>query len=107
MFIFGHLGPNICIFGPFGHMRMRCLGEVSVMWVPELLLPPIKNMIFGPKTAKFGSKYAFFGTYRPYLLIWCPIGGCLVFVVRGLYLAKRLFTLFIIQKILHLMRGEL
>ena len=31
----------------------------SVMLVPRLLLPPEKIRIFGPKTAKFGPKYAF------------------------------------------------
>ena len=34
------------------------------MWVPKLLLPPLKTRIFGPKKAKFGPKYAFFGTYE-------------------------------------------
>ena len=50
------------------------------MWVPKLLLPPAKIMIFGPKTAIFAPKYAFCSTYRPCRLIWCPIGwlvgGC-------------------------------
>ena len=31
----------------------------SVMLVSKLLLTPIKTRIFGPKTAKFGPKYAF------------------------------------------------
>ena len=31
----------------------------SVMLVSKLLLTPIKIRIFGPKTAKFGPKYAF------------------------------------------------
>ena len=31
----------------------------SVMLVPKLLLTPIKIRFFGPKTAKFGTKYAF------------------------------------------------
>ena len=30
-----------------------------VFWVPKLSLTPIKIRIFGPKTAKFGPKYAF------------------------------------------------
>ena len=29
-------------------MRIRCLGGFSVMWVPKLLLPPVKIRIFGP-----------------------------------------------------------
>ena len=44
----------------------------SVMLVPKLLLTPIKNSIFGPKTAKFGPKYAFlviFGQILPFLHI--------------------------------------
>ena len=57
--------PNIDIFGPFGPMadqktmRTRCLGGVSVTWVPKLLLPPVEIRIFVPETAKFGQKYAF------------------------------------------------
>ena len=43
----------------------------SVIWVPKLLLPPVKIMTLGPKTAKFGPKYAFLGTYRPCRFIWC------------------------------------
>ena len=52
--IFGHFGPNIGIFGPFDPMvdqktmQTRCLGGFSVTWVPKLLLPPVKMMIFGP-----------------------------------------------------------
>ena len=52
-----HFWPNIGIFGPFDPMpdqktmRTRCLGGFSVMWVPKLLLYPIKIGIFGPKTA--------------------------------------------------------
>ena len=33
------------------------------MRVPKLLLTPVKIVFFGPKTAKFGPKYAFLGTY--------------------------------------------
>ena len=29
------------------------------MWVPKLLLPPVRIKIFGHKTGKFGPKYAF------------------------------------------------
>ena len=42
------------------------------MLVPKLLLTPIKIRIFGPKTAKFGPKYAFlviFGQILPFLHI--------------------------------------
>ena len=43
------------------------------MWVPKLLLTPDKIRIFGPKTAKFGPKYAFLVILGR--LIWCPVGG--------------------------------
>ena len=36
----------------------------SDVWVPELLLPPKIDRMFGPKTAIFARKYAFLGTYR-------------------------------------------
>ena len=78
-----NFGPNIGIFGPFDPMpdqkRMR-IRWFSVMWVPKLLLPPVKISIFCPQTAKFCPKYAFLGTYRPCWFIWCPVGwlvgGC-------------------------------
>ena len=60
-----HFRPNIGIFGPFDlipdkkTMRTSCLGGFSIMWVPKLLLTPTKIRIFGPKTSKFGPKYAF------------------------------------------------
>ena len=64
-------------FGPNKRMRIRWF---SVMWVPKLLLPPVKLSIFCPQTAKFCPKYAFLGTYRPCWFIWCPVGwlvgGC-------------------------------
>ena len=34
------------------------------MRVPKVLLPPPKNWILGPKTAKFGPKLAFWAKYR-------------------------------------------
>ena len=36
------------------------------MWVPKLLLTPIKNRIFGPKTAKFGPKLVSLVKYWPF-----------------------------------------
>ena len=71
-----HFGPNIGIFGPFDlmpdqkTMRKSCLGGF-------LLLTPIKIRIFGPKTAKFGPKYAFLvilGQILPFFahFIQCP-----------------------------------
>ena len=43
----------------------------SNMRVPEVLLPLKIIRMFGPKTAIFAPKYAFLGTYRPCLFIWC------------------------------------
>ena len=57
---------------PTGKMQKRCRGVFSITWVPKLLLPPVKIMIFGQKKAKFGPKYAFLGTYRLCWFIWCP-----------------------------------
>ena len=60
-----HFWLNIGIFGPFRPMpnqetmQTRCLGGFSVTWVPKILLPPVEIRILGPKTAKFGPKYAF------------------------------------------------
>ena len=60
-----HFWPNIGIFGPFDPMpdqktmRTSCLGFFYVIWVPKLLLNPIKIRLFGPKMAKFGHRYAF------------------------------------------------
>ena len=47
------------------------------MLVPKLLLTPIKIRIFGPKTAKFGPKYAYLvilGQILPFLahFVQCP-----------------------------------
>ena len=49
-----HFWPNMGIFGPFNPMpdlktiRTSCLGGLSVMWIPKLLLTHIKIRIFGP-----------------------------------------------------------
>ena len=69
-------------------MRIRCLACFFVILVTKLLISPVKIMIFCPKKSKFGPKMAFFSLWaRPCQLIW------LVVVVRGLYLARHLFTL--------------
>ena len=44
------------------------------MWVPEVLLPPKRIRMIGPKTAIFVPKYAFLGRDRPCRLNWCPLG---------------------------------
>ena len=67
------------------------------MCVPELLLLPKIIRIFGPKTAIFAPKYAFFGTY---IGLASSFGALLVgwflVLVHGLYLARHLFTLYAI-----------
>ena len=65
------------------------------MWVPELLCPPQMRMC-GPKTANFAPKYTFVGTYRLCGSFGALLVGWLVVVVRGLYLARHLFTLCIL-----------
>ena len=71
-----HFWPNNGIFGPFGRMpdqntmRTSCLGGSSVIWVPKLLLTPVKIRIFGSKTAKFGPKLKFLAKYRHFWPIW-------------------------------------
>ena len=63
--IFGHFGPNVGIFGPFRPvsyqktMQTRCLSGFSVMWVPKLLLSPVKIRMFCPKPTKFGAILVF------------------------------------------------
>ena len=48
-----HFRPNISIFGPFDLMpdqktiQTSCPGGFSVIWVPKLLLTPIKIRLFG------------------------------------------------------------
>ena len=46
----------------------------SVIWVPKLLLSPVKVRIFGPKTAKFGPKYAFLVIFGQILAFLIPVG---------------------------------
>ena len=81
--------PNIGIVGPFDPMpdqkkiRLSCLGGFSVMWVPKLLLPPVKIRIFGQKRLNFAQNmlcWAHIGLAGSFgaLLVW------LVVVARGL-----------------------
>ena len=62
-------------------MQTRCLGVFSVMWVPKLLLSPVKIRIFCPKTTKFGPKLAFLvnlgQAMQAYSMPCCgSVGGC-------------------------------
>ena len=86
----GQIWPKLAFLAKYQHfwpiwphgrpkrMQTRCLGGFSVAWVPKLLLPPIRIRNFGPKTAKFGPKYAFLvilgqiWTFSP-LFVPCPI----------------------------------
>ena len=80
--IFGHFGLNIGIFGPFRPMpdqktmRTRCPGVFSVMWLPKLLLSPIRIRIFAQKQPNLARKWHFWSFWaRPCCLIWYPVGG--------------------------------
>ena len=63
------------------------------MWLPKLLLPPVRIRNFGPKWPNFAQN----------MLSWAHIGlagsfdallvGWLVVVAHRLYLARHLFTL--------------
>ena len=70
-----HFGPNIGIFGPFDlmpdqkTMQTSCLGGFSIMWVPKLLLTPIKLGFFCPNTVKFCPNWHFWpniGIFGPF-----------------------------------------
>ena len=74
-----HFWPNIrisIVSGPIDllpeqkTMRTSYLGGLSIMWVPKLLLTPVKIRNFGPKTAKFGQNMHF----GPNIGIFCPFG---------------------------------
>ena len=60
------------------------------MWVTKLLISPVKKKDFLPKNDQIWPKTGIFGQLGPghALLV-----GRLVVVVRGLYLARHLFTL--------------
>ena len=69
----------------------------SVMWVPKLLLPPVRIRNFGPKWPNFAQNMlswahiglaGSFGVLLPGVLSVC----WLEVVVRGLYLPRHLFT---------------
>ena len=46
--------------------QARCLGGFSVMWVPKILLSPVKIRIFCPKTTQLCPKIAFWSFWaRP------------------------------------------
>ena len=89
-----HFWPYIGIFDPFGPMpeRKKNQCEQSAWAVFPTFASSRKNYDFWPKTAKFGPKYAFFGTYRPTHLVPTCLVGWLVVEPCGLYVARHLFT---------------
>ena len=76
-------------------MRTRCLGGISAMWVPKLLLSPVKNRIF-PQNDQVSPEIGIFGHFWPCLAnsFGALLVGWFVVVARGLYLARHLFTLY-------------
>ena len=73
-------------------MRTRCLGGFSVLWLTKLLISPVKNWIFCPRTSKFGPKLAFFPLMAHLVPCWW-VGWWLWRAGRGPYVARHLFTL--------------
>ena len=45
--------------------KTKCLGVFFVMWVPKLLLPPVKIRMFGPKTVNYGLSDPFGAILTP------------------------------------------
>ena len=91
-------------------MQARCLGGLYIMWVPKLLLSPVKIRNFGQKSAKFGPKMAFLAHFVPGIgqicflahlscqFIWCFIGwwlwraGCIsqdIYLLNGISGVKK------------------
>ena len=71
--IFGYIWAflaHLILFPTKKTMQTSCLGGFFVIWVPKLLLTPVKIRIFGPKTAKFGLKLFFW----PNIGIFGPFG---------------------------------
>ena len=65
------------------------------MWVTKLLISPVKKKDFLPKNDQIWPKTGIFGQFGPGHagLFSTLLVGRLVVVVRGLYLARHLFTL--------------
>ena len=107
---FYSLPPKNWIFGPktakFGSkyafdpmagqkiMRIRSFCGSSVMWIPKILLSPVRIRIFAKK-GQICPKIGIFGHFGPGLAssFGVLLVGWLVVVVRGLNLARHLFTL--------------
>ena len=67
------------------------------MWVTKLLISGVKKAFFAQKRPNLAQNWHFWSIWaRPCRLIQCPVVGQLVVVARGLYLARHLFTLYIL-----------
>ena len=74
--VFGHLGPLLGPFAPYEQnsvlqrcfrarsktMRTSCLGGLSIMWVPKLLLTPVKLGFLAQKLQNFAQNCFFLPT---------------------------------------------
>ena len=74
------------------------------MWVTKLLFSPVKKKDFLPKNDKIWPEIGIFGQFGPGHagLFGALLVGRLVVVVRGLYLARHLITLYIIIYIVYI-----
>ena len=68
------------------------------MWVTKLLISQVKKKDFLPKKDQIWPKIGIFGQFGPGHagFFGALLLGRLVVVVRGLYLARHLFTLYIL-----------
>ena len=84
-----YFGQDLAIFGP----------KILIFWeAAKVLLPSVKNRIFGPKTRP---------NFAQNMLSWAHVGlagsfgallvGRLVVLARGLYLARHLSTLYLFR----------
>ena len=69
------------------------------MWVTKLLISPVKKKDFLPKNDQIWPKIGIFVRFGPGHagFFGALLAGRLVVVVRGLYLARHLFTLLDVQ----------
>ena len=75
-----------------GPTKKRCeQGGFSVMWVPKLLLSPVRIRIFAQERPNLARNWHFWSIRAG--LFGALLVGRLVVVARGLYLARHLFTL--------------
>ena len=69
------------------------------MWATKLLISPVKKKIFCPKTTKYGPKWAVLVNFGQEMQAYSmPCWWVGVWLCRGPYLARHLFTLSLPQK---------